>query len=134
MRKIFYNYYLPFRNLIKDDESIEKISSWKDFRNLWDVEEEVLIILYVGITEFVGLDMRFVFREFGRNDNVRFLLIGTNKQIEFVLCQNDSFLGNVIEQLILPHDFDTLEFAIVKKIEKLEMTGKGRKFFKKQNK
>lgn len=132
MKKIFYNYFIPFRNLFIDDESIEKVSTWKEFRKNWDItDDEVLIILPVNISEYIGLDIRFVFREFGRNNNARFLLIGTNKQIEFSLSQNESFLGNIIETLILPHDFSTIEFAILKKIEKLEKTGKGKKFIRK---
>ncbi len=123
-----YSYYLPFRTFFKDDTTIEKSSSWVEFREKWNTEEEKLIILPLAVFDLIGLDIRFVFREFGRNDNTRFLLIGTNKQIEFSLTQNESFLGNLIEHLMLPYDLDTLEYAIMKKIAKLEQIGKGRKF------
>lgn len=126
MRTIFYNYQLPFRNLFVDIENIEKISTWNEFREFWDLSEEILIILPVGVFDIIGLDLRFVFRDFGRKNNVRFLLIGTIKQIEFSLTQNEFFLGNIVEHLILPHDFDTLELAILKKVEKLEKIRKGK--------
>jgi|SaaInlStandDraft_3_1057020.scaffolds.fasta_scaffold112738_2 hypothetical protein len=127
MRKIFYNYYIPFRNLFKYDEDIEKIGTWKEFRQEWDNDESLLVILPVGVFDLTGLDIRYYLREFGRNDNVRFLFIGTTKQIEFVLSQNDKFLGNIIDQVVLPMDFDIIEPAILKKIDRLEKQTKGKK-------
>ena len=127
MRKIFYNYYIPFRNLFKYDDDIEKIGTWKEFRQEWDNDESLLVILPVGVFDLTGLDIRYYLREFGRNDNVRFLFIGTTKQIEFVLSQNDKFLGNIIDQVVLPMDFDIIEPAILKKIDRLEKQTKGKK-------
>jgi len=121
-----YTYYLPFRHFFKK-EDITTFKDWKSFRNQWNNTEPTIIILPVMSFDLIGLDVRYVFREFGRNDNVRFLLIGTTKQINFSLTQNESFLGNIIEELTLPHDFDTIEYAILKKIDRLEKQIKGRK-------
>ena len=126
MRKILYTSNLPFRNLLKEDKDIEKFEKWKDFRKQWDTDEELIVILPIMTFDLIGFDIRFSFREFGRHDNVRFLLIGTTKQINFALSQNGVFLGNLIEELILPHDFDSLEYAILKKIKRLETQTKGK--------
>lgn len=126
MRKIVYNYYLPFRKLFKFETEIEKFDNWHTFRKQWDTETPLLVILPLAVFDLIGLDIRFVFREFGRNDNVRFLLVGTSKQIEFALSQNEKFLGNIIEQVVLPMDFSVLEHACLKKIESLEKQRKGR--------
>lgn len=126
MRKILYNYYLPFKNLFKYEDDIKKFDKWYDFRKQWDSNEPIMVILPVGIFDLIGFDVRYAFREFGRNDNVRFLLIGTTKQIEFSLSQNDKFLGNIINHVILPMDFDVLEMAILKKIKLLEIQTKGK--------
>lgn len=126
MRKIVYNYYLPFRKLFKFETEIEKFDKWVEFRKQWNTEAPLLVVLPLGVFDLIGLDIRFVFRKFGRNDNVRFLLVGTNKQIEFALSQNEKFLGNIIEQVVLPMDFSVLEHACLKKIETLEKQTKGK--------
>lgn len=126
MRKIVYNYYLPFRKLFKFETEIEKFDNWIEFRKQWNTEAPLLVVLPLGVFDLIGLDIRFVFRKFGRNDNVRFLLVGTNKQIEFALSQNEKFLGNIIEQVVLPMDFSVLEHACLKKIETLEKQTKGK--------
>ena len=128
MRKILYNYYLPFKNLFNNENDIEKFDNWREFRKQWDKNESLLVILPVMLFDLTGLDIRYSFREFGRSqdNSVRFLLIGTTKQIHFVLSQNESFLGNIIDEITLPHDFDTLEYAILKRIVKLEKQIKGK--------
>lgn len=125
MRKILYNYYLPFRNLFKYEEDIEKFSDWKSFRKEWD-KEPTIIIIPLNVFDLVGLDIRYQFREFARNDDTRFLLVGTTKQVEFALSQNDKFIQNVIDQVIVPMDFDVLEMAVLKKINILEKQTKGK--------
>ena len=125
MRKIFYNYYLPYRHFFKDTD-IEKFNIWNDFRKQWDTNQPTMVIIPVGIFDMVGLDIRYVFRNFGRNDNCRFLLIGTSKQIEFALSQNEKFLGNIIDHVVLPLDFSVLQYACLKKIEHLEKQTKGK--------
>lgn len=127
MRKILYNYYLPLRNIFKYEDDIETFTDWREFRKQWESDDQIMIILPVGVFDLAGFDIRYNFREFGRNDNTRFLLIGTTKQIEFALSQNEAFLGNIIDQVILPMDFDVLEIAILKKMARLEKLGKGRK-------
>lgn len=124
-RKIMLDYYKPLKNLFKN-EDIEKYTDWYEFRKQWDLEP-CIIIIPVGVLPLIGLDIRFVFREFGRNNNVRFLLIGTSKQIEFVLSQNDGFLGNIVEQVTFPMDVDVVELAILKKIDSLIKQTKGKK-------
>ena len=126
MRKILYNYYVPFRNLFKFEEDIEKVNNWKTFRKQWDTETPLMVILPLGVFDLTGLDIRYVFREYGRNDSVRFLLIGTTKQIEFALSQNEKFLGHIVEHITLPMDFSVLEHACLKKIEYLEKQTKGK--------
>lgn len=120
MRAIFYNYYLPFKNLFNDDETIEKYSGFNEFRKEWDKDEECLIILPLNTFDLVGLDIRMVFREFGRNDNKRFLFIGDRKQIEFALSQNDKFIQNVIQEINLPIYAGALEDLIYDKLADLE--------------
>jgi|LakMenEpi03Aug12_release.lakeMendotaPanAssembly.Ray.scaffolds.fasta_scaffold612510_2 hypothetical protein len=127
MKKIFYNYYRPFRNLFSNEKEIQKFSKWTEFHENWETSEKTIIILPVITFDLIGLDVRFVFRKFGRNNNVKFLLIGTSEQIEYSLTQNEAFLGNIMDHLVLPHDFDTIEFALLRKIAKLEKMGKGRK-------
>ncbi len=125
LRKIMLDYYKPLKNLFKYDD-IEKYTDWYEFRKQWDLGP-CIVIIPVGVLPLIGLDIRFVFRYFGRQPDVRFLLIGTSKQIEFVLSQNDKFLGSIIEQVIFPMDCDVLETAILKKIDKLSKQTKGRK-------
>lgn len=125
MRKILLDYYIPFKKLFHYESDIEKYDDWYKFREQWGLEPSIIIIP-LSVFPLIGLDIRYQFREFGRNDNARFLLIGTIKQIEFVLSQNDKFLGNVIDQIVLPIDFDIVETAILKKITKLEKQKKGK--------
>lgn len=120
MRAIFYNYYIPFRNLFGDDETIEKYSDFKAFRKEWDTDEETVIILPINTFDLVGLDIRMVFREFGRNDTKRFLLIGDKKQVEFSLTQNDKFLQNIIQEINLPTYANSFEDLVYDKIAALE--------------
>lgn len=126
MRKIMYNYYFPLRNLLNNQKDIEQFSNWREFRRQWESNEKTIVILPVTSFDLIGLDIRFVFREFGRNDDVRFLLIGSTKQIGYSLSQNGVFLGNLIEEIILPRDYDSLEYAILKKINILENQTKGK--------
>lgn len=120
MRVIFYNYYLPFRNLFKDDITIEKYNQFKEFRKEWNSAEECIIILPVNVFSEVGLDIRMVFREFGRNDTKRFLLIGDRKQVEFALSQNEKFLQNIIQEINFPIYANAIEDLIYDKIADLE--------------
>ena len=126
MRKIFYNYYVPMKNLFKFESDIEKFNKWVDFRKQWDTDQPLLVIIPLSVFDLVGLDIRFVFREFGRHNNVRFLLMGTNKQIEFALSQNERFLGNLVSHVVLPMDFSVLEQATLKKIDDLMKQKKGK--------
>jgi len=120
MRAIFYNYYKPFRNLMSDDETVEKYSDFKAFRKEWDNDEECIIILPLNSINLIGLDMRMVFREYGRNDKKRFLLVGTKNQIEFSLTQNDKFIQNIILEINLPIYANSVEDLIYDKIADLE--------------
>ncbi len=126
MRKILYNYYVPMKNLFKFENDIEKFNKWIDFRKQWNTDQPLLVIIPLSVFDLVGLDIRFVFREFGRNNNVRFLLMGTNKQIEFALSQNERFLGNLVNHVVLPMDFSVLEQATLKKIDDLMKQKKGK--------
>lgn len=119
VRKIFYNYYMPMKHLFKYENDIDTFNDWHQFRQEWDKDEKQIIIIPLASFDLVGLDIRFQFRMFGRNDKKKFLLVGTIKQIEFALSQNDKFLGQMIEQVILPISFDVLEIAILKKINNL---------------
>jgi hypothetical protein len=120
MRVILYNYYLPFRNICGDDETIEKYSDFKAFRKEWDKDEECIIILPVNVFDLIGLDIRMIFREYGRNDDKKFLLIGDRKQIEFALSQNDKFLQNTIQEINLPIYANSIEDLIYDKLADLE--------------
>ena len=126
MRKILLDYYMPFRNLFKFEEDMERFQDWYAFKQQWYADNPTLVILPLTVFPLVGLDIRYQFREFGRNNNTRFLLIGTIKQIEFALSQNDKFVQNIIEQIVLPMDFDVLEIAVLKKIKILEKQIKGK--------
>jgi len=126
MRKILLDYYMPFRNLFKFEEDMERFQDWYAFKQQWYSDKPTLVILPLAVFPLVGLDIRYQFREFGRNNNTRFLLIGTIKQIEFALSQNDKFVQNIIEQIVLPMDFDVLEIAVLKKIKILEKQIKGK--------
>lgn len=129
-RKIFYNYYKPFRNLFKQNEEIEKFNKWYDFRKEWDsVYEDTIIILPLTSFDLIGLDIRYQFREFGKKyeNTAKFLLIGTERQIEFSLSQNDVFLRNMIDQLILPIQFDIVEAAMMSKINSMERAERGKR-------
>lgn len=126
MRKILLDYYMPFRNLFKFEEDMERFQDWYAFKQQWYTDKPTLVILPLAVFPLVGLDIRYQFREFGRNNNTRFLLIGTIKQIEFALSQNDKFVQNIIEQIVLPMDFDVLEIAVLKKIKILEKQIKGK--------
>ena len=126
MRKILLDYYMPFRNLFKFEEDMERFQDWYAFKQQWYADNPTLVILPLAVFPLVGLDIRYQFREFGRNNNTRFLLIGTIKQIEFALSQNDKFVQNIIEQIVLPMDFDVLEIAVLKKIKILEKQIKGK--------
>lgn len=126
MRKILLDYYMPFRNLFKFEEDMERFQDWYAFKQQWYSDKPTLVILPLTVFPLVGLDIRYQFREFGRNNNTRFLLIGTIKQIEFALSQNDKFVQNIIEQIVLPMDFDVLEIAVLKKIKILEKQIKGK--------
>jgi len=129
-RKIFYNYYKPFRNLFKNNETIEKFDKWYDFRKEWEsVYEDTIIILPLTSFDLIGLDIRYQFREFGKEfeNTAKFLLIGTDRQIEFALSQNDKFLRNVIDQLILPLPYDVLEALIMSKVNSLERVQRGKR-------
>lgn len=121
MRKIFYNYYLPLRNFFINNADIKKYLKWYDFRPLWNTKDKILIILPIMSFDLIGLDIRYAFREHGlKGGHIIFLLIGTIKQINFALSQNDYFLRNSIYEITLPHDYDTLESAILKKIQLIE--------------
>ena len=126
MRKILLDYYMPFRNLFKFEEDMERFQDWYAFKQQWYGDKPTLVILPLAVFPLVGLDIRYQFREFGRNNNTRFLLIGTIKQIEFALSQNNKFVQNIIEQIVLPMDFDVLEIAVLKKIKILEKQIKGK--------
>lgn len=119
MRKILYSYSHIFNGLFNKYDFIEKFTSWTDFRKQWDTDDEILIILPVGVNNMIGLDIRMIFREYGRRDNARFLLIGTSDQIEVALSQNDHFLRNIIDQVTLPIEYSVLELAVVSKIPEL---------------
>lgn len=121
MRVILYNYYMAYRNLFSEDESIEKYSAFNQFRNQWNSDEECIIILPVQTFDITGLDIRMVFREFGRNDKKRFLLVGTKKQIEFSLSQNDKFKRNIIQEVNLPVYESVLQNLIYDKLDVLEV-------------
>jgi hypothetical protein len=105
---------------------MERFQDWYAFKQQWYGDKPTLVILPLAVFPLVGLDIRYQFREFGRNNNTRFLLIGTIKQIEFALSQNDKFVQNIIEQIVLPMDFDVLEIAVLKKIKILEKQIKGK--------
>ena len=105
---------------------MERFQDWYAFKQQWYADKPTLVILPLAVFPLVGLDIRYQFREFGRNNNTRFLLIGTIKQIEFALSQNDKFVQNIIEQIVLPMDFDVLEIAVLKKIKILEKQIKGK--------
>lgn len=122
MKIIFYNYMLPFRNLLNDRDDIEKFDRWREFRPQCETREPIIIIIPVGVFDLIGLDIRYHLRQLSRRPNSKFLLIGTSKQIEFVLSQNDKFLRNTIDHVILPIHYDALEFIILKKISKFENT------------
>ena len=126
MRNILLDYYMPFRNLFKFEEDMERFQDWYAFKQQWYADKPTVVILPLAVFPLVGLDIRYQFREFGRNNNTRFLLIGTIKQIEFALSQNDKFVQNIIEQIVLPMDFDVLEIAVLKKIKILEKQIKGK--------
>jgi hypothetical protein len=129
-RKIFYNYYKPFRNLFKQNIEIEKFNKWYDFRKEWEsVYEDTIIILPLTCFDLIGLDIRYQFREFGKKyeNTAKFLLIGTERQVEFSLSQNDVFLRNMIDQLILPIPFDIVEAAIMSKVNLLERSERGKR-------
>ena len=128
MRKIFYNYFLPYRNFFKDSD-VETFSSFKEFRENWIQGEECIIIIPVQTFDLVGLDIRFVFREYDRDDSKKFILIGTRKQIEFSLSQNHKFLKNMIDELVLPYPSEVIEPTLKLKIERLE---KRKKYFVKE--
>jgi len=122
-RKIFYNYYKPFRNFFKQNEEIEKFNKWYDFRKEWNsVYEDTIIVLPVMCFDLIGLDVRYQFREFGKQyeNTAKFLLIGSERQVEFALSQNDVFLRNMIDQLFLPLPYGVIEAAIQNKIHLLE--------------
>lgn len=102
----------------------ESFTNFKEFRKEWDREEESIIIIPVTTFDLVGLDIRMVFREFGRNDQKRFLLIGDQKQIEFSLSQNDKFIQNIIDEIQFPINFDVFEKLIESKIYTLMNTSK----------
>ena len=120
IRVILYNYYLPFRNMFKTDKTIEKYSTFKEFRKEWDKDEECIIILPVNVFDLIGLDIRMVLREYGRNDKKKFLLIGDKNQIEFSLSQNDKFLQNTIQEIILPMYVNSIEDVVYDKIDILK--------------
>lgn len=112
MRILFYNYYNPCRQMSIGESFVD----FKKFRKEWDVDEEAVIIIPVTTFDLVGLDIRMVFREFGRNDKKYFLLIGDQKQIEFSLSQNDKFIQNIIDEIQFPINFDVFENLIENKI------------------
>lgn len=127
MRIIFYNYYLPYKNFFQDVQGtqIETFDNFSEFKAQWIKDEECIIIIPVQVFDLVGLDIRFVFREYGRDDSKRFLLIGDRKQIEFSLTQNDTFNRNIIEEVQLPMPYELIETAIIKKINKIATLKKG---------
>lgn len=121
MRKVLYNYCLPFRRLFEHDKSVEKFSKWYSFREQWETREPTVLIIPLSSFDLIGLDIRFSFREYGFTaGNLHFLLVGTVKQINFALSQNDVFLRNNVYEIMLPRDYDTLEYSINKKIELIE--------------
>ena len=126
VKKFFYNYYLPFRYFFSDDIGIEKISKWYSFKEKFNTLEQTLFIIPLMSFDLIGLDIRFAFRECGfKRSNLNFLLIGTTKQINFALSHNDHFLRNTIYEITLPHDFDSLEYSIRKKIKLIERNKQG---------
>jgi len=126
MRVIFYNYYIPYRNYFKNSENprIETFTDFKEFRDNWIRGEECIIIIPVQTFDLIGLDIRFIFREYGRDDSKKFLLIGDRKQIEFALSQNDKFLQNVIGEVQLPLYSEVIEDTIKAKLNVLMKTNK----------
>jgi len=122
MRTIFYNYYFPYRNFFKDNEEVETFNDFKEFRNNWIEGEECIIIIPVQTFNLVGLDIRFVFREYGRDDSKKFILIGDRKQIDFALSQNDKFIQNVIGEVQLPAYASIIEELIKMKINIIKKT------------
>jgi len=122
MRTIFYNYYFPYRNFFKDNEEVETFNDFKEFRNNWIEGEECIIIIPVQTFNLVGLDIRFVFREYGRDDSKKFILIGDRKQIDFALSQNDKFIQNVIGEVQLPAYAPIIEELIEMKINIIKKT------------
>ena len=122
MRTLFYNYFLPYRRFFKDDETVETFNTFKEFRSNWIEDEECLIVIPIQTFDLIGLDIRFIFREYGRDDSKKFLLIGERKQIEFALSQNDKFIQNVIDEVQLPAYAPTLEEMIKIKINILKKT------------
>ena len=122
MRTLFYNYFLPYRRFFKDDEAVETFNTFKEFRSNWIEDEECLIVIPIQTFDLIGLDIRFIFREYGRDDSKKFLLIGERKQIEFALSQNDKFIQNVIDEVQLPAYAPTLEEMIKIKINILKKT------------
>ncbi len=121
MRTIFYNYYMPYSKFFKDTD-IETYSDFKTFKDNWVRDEECVVVIPVQTFDLVGLDIRFIFREYGRDDNKKFLLIGDRKQIDFALSQNDKFLQNVINEVQLPMYFPTIEETIKAKINIIKKT------------
>ncbi len=124
MRIVFYNYFIPFRSFFKGNEEIETFTDFLEFVDSWNNDIEQINVMPVNTFSHIGVDVRFYFREFGRDDKKKWLLIGTPEQIEFVLSQNDKFLQNIIDHVYLPADFESLETIILKKINNLKLLKK----------
>ena len=126
MRVLLYNYSIVFRNLFSDEikngtfPELETFQTFQSFFNAWKSNENMTVIIPLSAFDTVGFDIRDLFHEYTKENGVsdiKYILIGTTKQIEFALTQNDKFLKHDIQEIKLPILFDTLELAIKSKLE-----------------
>lgn len=120
MRILLYENFLPYKGLFLEEKKkgyIETFDTFQLFFNEWKKDEEAIIIIPLNSFDIVGFDIRKLFYEYGKDTSKRFILIGSTKQIEFALSQNEQFLKNDIDEIKLPILANSIETVVLTKIK-----------------
>ena len=127
MQTIFYNYSPVYKNILSEDQTVEKIDNWTRFRAKWTRRKPSIIIIPLGVFDLVGLDIRYEFRSVNLESTDMFLLIGTKEQVEFSLSQNMGFLKHKIDHINVPINAELLPLAIQQKVARFKKDFKEQK-------
>jgi len=107
LKKIVYDYSPLFKNIL---QNYSHFNTFNDFRKEW--YKANIIVIPIFMFDLIGMDIRFIFKDYGINKLNHFILIGSEEVIDFVMTQNEEFLQNNINIVLMSQDFSVIEAQI----------------------